>query len=316
MRLIAMKVSRLVVVVLIVTFFSFCLIKLVPGDPVTKIIPFGTPQQKAQLRQDLHLNDPFLVQYRTWVTHFFHADFGRYYNNNASVNAQLKKNLPISLQLMLYAQVLALVIAIPLGVVTAYRAGSKLDKAANAVGFGFLALPNFVLGLLLAVYVGAKWKWLPSQGYVPFGENPVLHFKSMILPTVSLAAGLVAVYMRLLRSDMIATLQEDFITTAKAKGIPARRVLWGHALRPSSLTLLTAAGLNIGALIGGAVVIEVIFQLPGVGFLLYEAILAQEYIALQSYIAIIAVFFVVANFAVDLLYSLLDPRIRHARPAV
>jgi peptide/nickel transport system permease protein len=135
----------------------------------------------------------------------------------------------------------------------------------------------------------------------------------MALPTISLAVAQIAVYMRLLRSDMIATLQEDFITMAKSKGISPRRVLWRHALRPSSLTLLTVAGLNVGTLIGGVVVVEVIFSLPGMGLLLYEAINARQYIALQSLVAIVAVGYVLINFLVDVLYAVLDPRIRHAR---
>ena len=135
----------------------------------------------------------------------------------------------------------------------------------------------------------------------------------MALPAISLAVGQIAVYMRLLRSDMIATLQEDFIPMAKAKGIPTRRILWRHALRPSSLTLLTVAGLNVGALIGGTVVIEVIFGLPGMGTLLYTAIVARQFVELQSFVAVIAIGYVLVNFVIDVLYSVLDPRIRHAR---
>jgi peptide/nickel transport system permease protein len=148
---------------------------------------------------------------------------------------------------------------------------------------------------------------------VPFPLNPIENWRYMLMPTVSLALGQIAIYMRLLRSDMIATLQEDFVTTAKAKGIPNRRILFRHALRPSSLTLLTVAGLNIGALISGAVVVERIFGLPGVGSRLVEAVFGQQLIAVQAYVALIAVFYIIINFIVDLLYSVLDPRIRHAR---
>ena len=200
----------------------------------------------------------------------------------------------------------------------AYFAGivgsvSTSDKAANATAFGMLAIPNFALALVLAYYVGVQLGWLPVSGYVKPSEDLVEHFRRMALPTISLAVGQVAVYMRLLRSDMIATLQEDFITMAKSKGVSPRRVLWRHALRPSSLTLLTVAGLNVGTLIGGAVIIEVIFSMPGVGTLLYEAIQSRQYIALQSLVAIIAVGYVLVNFLVDILYAVLDPRIRHAR---
>jgi peptide/nickel transport system permease protein len=311
--LIGRKLLQLVAVLLAVTFFSFCLIKGLGHDPANSIIPFGSQQQKAQLDKDLGLDEPFLAQYGKWLGNLATGDFGKYYSTNQPVREQLNKALPVSLQLILYSQVLALVIAIPLGILTAYRAGTKLDGAVNTAAFGLLALPSFVLAFLLAIYVGARWRWLPTQGYVPFGQDPVQHFKDMALPVISLAAGQIAIYMRLLRSDMIATLQEDFITTAKAKGIPTRRVLFRHALRPSSLTLLTVAGLNVGTLIGGAVVIEVIFGLPGIGDRITKAIFKNEYVALQSYIAVIAVAYVLINFAVDLLYTVLDPRIRHGR---
>lgn len=309
-RTLAVKFVRLVIVVLLVTFFSFGLMKLLPGDLVNFIIPFGTPQQKAALRHNLQLDKPMIEQYWHWLSGFFSGNLGRYYQTNQTVAQQLSKALPVSLLLMLYAQVLALLLAIPLGVYTAYKAGSKVDGAVNTTAFAFLALPSYVLGFLLVIYLGARWHVLPTGGYTSPTANLGQHIRYMILPTISLALGQVAVYMRLLRSDMIATLQENFITTAKAKGITDRRILFRHALRPSSLTLLTVAGLNVGALIGGAVIIEVIFQLPGVGFRLYQAIYTHELVALQSYIAIIAIGFVVVNFIVDILYTVLDPRIR------
>jgi peptide/nickel transport system permease protein len=317
LRLFAGKVVRLVLVLLVVTFFSFCMVKAldVKGDLVDKIIPFGTQAQKNVLRADLGLNDGFFAQYWHWLTHFVVGDFGNYYLPNPTpVSDSLSSALPISLELMLYAQVLSLIVAVPFGIATAYKAGSRFDGISNTVAFGLLALPNFVLALLLAIYVGAKWGWLPTQSNIsPFPLSPIENWRYMLLPTISLAVGQIAIYMRLLRSDMIATLQEDFITTAKSKGIPTRRVLLSHALRPSSLTLLTVAGLNVGALIGGALVVERIFGLPGIGSKLTEAIFRQQYVAVQTYVAVIAVFYVVLNFLVDILYSVLDPRIRHAR---
>ena len=227
---------------------------------------------------------------------------------------------------MLYAEILALLIAIPLGVLAAYRNGTRTDKAINTTAFAFLAIPNFVLALVLSYFVGARLKWLPTSGYAPGWLDPLFdtstspqlwdHFKYMILPVIALAAGQVAIYMRLLRSDMIATLQENFITMAKAKGVSNRRILFRHALRPSSLTLLTVAGLNLGTLIGGAIVVEVIFGIPGIGTQIAYAIAAREYVELQSYVLVIATVFVLINFIVDFLYIVLDPRIRRARATV
>jgi peptide/nickel transport system permease protein len=178
-----------------------------------------------------------------------------------------------------------------------------------------LAIPNFVLALVLAYYVGTVWHvWdINPTGWIDFGQDPVGHFKQLLLPVISLAVGQIAVYMRLLRSDMIATLQEDFVTMARAKGLSPGRILWRHALRPSSLTLLTVAGLNVGTLIGGAVVIENIFAIHGMGFLISDAIVRRQYVALQSYVAVLALCYIAVNFFVDILYTVFDPRIRHAR---
>jgi peptide/nickel transport system permease protein len=313
--LILRRLAHLVVVLFFVTLFVALLTAMLPGDPVDAIAGFASPEQKEALREDLGLDDPVYVQYGRWIGDFVTGDLGGYYSvtGERPVMDRVRDSLPVSLQLMLYAQVLALIIAIPAGVFTAYRAGSRSDKAANATAFGMLAIPNFALALVLAYYVGVQLGWLPVSGYVKPSEDLVEHIRRMALPAISLAVGQVAVYMRLLRSDMIATLQEDFITMAKSKGLSPSRVLWRHALRPSSLTLLTVAGLNVGTLIGGAVIVEVIFSMPGIGTLLYEAIQARQYIALQSLVAIIAVGYVLVNFLVDVLYAVLDPRIRHAR---
>jgi peptide/nickel transport system permease protein len=309
------RVAHLVVVLFFVTLFVATLTAMLPGDPVDAIAGFASEEQKDALREELQLDDPVYMQYGRWVGNFVTGDLGNYYSvtGGRPVMDRVRDSLPVSLQLMVEAQVLALVIAIPLGVFTAYRAGSRFDKGANATAFGLLAIPNFALALILAYYVGVRWGWLPVSGYVKPSEDLVEHLRRMAMPAIALAVGQIAVYMRLLRSDMIATLQEDFITMAKSKGISPSRVLWRHALRPSSLTLLTVAGLNVGVLIGGAVIVEVIFSLPGIGLLLFEAINARQYIALQSLVAIIAVSYVLINFLVDLLYAVLDPRIRHAR---
>jgi peptide/nickel transport system permease protein len=315
LRQVGKRLIQLPLVLLVVTFFAFSLINLLPGDPVTTIVPFGTDEQRALLREDLGLDRPIVTRYVDWLGNLATGDLGQYYNSRRPVSDVLTATLPVSLNLMVYSQLLALLVAIPLGILTAYKAGTGFDKGANATAFGLLAIPNFVLGLLLIFFLSVKGRWFPNAGYTALNVDPVLHVKSMFLPALTLAVGQIAIYMRLLRSDMIATLQEDFITMAKAKGLPPRKVLLRHALRPSSLTLLTVAGLNVGQLIGGAVVIEALFQLPGVGLSIVQAIGAREYVAVQSFVALIGVAYVVVNFAVDMLYAVLDPRIRHASPA-
>jgi peptide/nickel transport system permease protein len=314
MRMLLTKLVQLVVVLLVVSFFSFMLINLLPGDPAEIIIPFGTNQAREQLRHDLGTDKPLPQQYAHWLNGVVHGDLGQDYQTHQKATTIISQALPKSLQLLLYAEVLALVIAIPLGVFSAYRAGTTADKLANLTVFGLLSVPDFILLFLLTYYLGVKNRVFPVI-YPSNIEGVSGWFKAWFLPAASLAAGQLAVYMRLLRTDMIATLQEDYITMAKSKGLTNLRILWRHALRPSSFSLLTATGLSIGALIGGAFIVEVIYSIPGMGLTLFNAISQRQYVLLQACVLVIAVGYVMINFVVDLLYSVLDPRIRHARAA-
>lgn len=310
------RVVQLVVVFVVVTFFTVWLISLVPGKPEVVVIPFDNKdhtQQKA-FRKENNLDKPLVVQWGIWAKKFVKGDFGNYYQSTGRdpVKPRITSSVPISALLILYTQIFALIIAVPLAVLAAYRSGSRLDKFLNAGAFGFIALPSFAVALILTYYLGVRAGVVPTSGYTHITDDPVKHFKSMIVPVLALSLGQIAVYMRLLRSDLVATLQEDFILMAKAKGISNGRVLWRHALRPSSLTLLTVAGLNVGTLIGGTLVIEYLLTIPGMGLLIGQAVLARQYIALQSAVALIAIFFVLLNFLIDYLYNVLDPRIRES----
>ena len=294
MRTAFFKFVRLLIVVFIVTFLSFSMLKLQEATSgstiIDKVAPFGSPAAKERLRESLHLNESFFAQYGIWIGDAVRGDFGLKYTGtgeNATtgtpVSEIVRTELPVSIELMIYAQILALLVALPLGIYTAYKNGSKFDKIANITMFAMLAMPAFLAALVLQIGAANNPSWgLPTQ-YIGVGDFPLSPFdlenwKQMLLPTISLAIAQIAVYMRLLRSDMIATLQEDFITTAKSKGIPARRVLLRHAFRPSSLTLLTVAGLNVGALISGAIIVEQIFNLPGIGYELVRSILGSQVI--------------------------------------
>ena len=316
MRVALRRVIQLVVVLIFVSFFSFSLIQLVPGDPVVAIVGFASPEQFAQVRHQIGLDDPFLLQYAHWLGGFVHGDLGQIYSGptgRSAVSTGIAQSLPVTLELMAFAMILTVLIAIPLGILSAYRSGTLTDKLISATAFGSIAMPDFALAIILSFWVGVKLKWLPTSGYTHPSDDLVKNVKGLTLPAVSLAVGQIAAYMRLLRSDMIATLQEDYILMAKSKGIPTRRILWRHALRPSSLTLLTVAGLNIGALIGGTIVVENLFEIPGMGKLLFFAIFGRQFVELQSIVAVIAVGYVLVNVAVDVLYTVLDPRIRDAR---
>jgi peptide/nickel transport system permease protein len=311
------RVVQLIVVLVVVTFFTSILTALLPGDPVTTIAPFSSAQDRAQIRDQLNLNENIVVRYGKWLGHFVTGDMGREYAGSGvrgqSIWGRIKDSLPRSLLLMLYVQLLTLLIAVPLGVITAYRAGSRVDDLSNGFAFFLLSIPVYVTATLMLLFLSVQHHLLPSEGWVSIGTSPVSHFKHLLMPVLAITIGQVAVYARLLRSDMVATLQEDYILMAKSKGISDGRILWRHALRPSSLTLLTVAGLNVGQLIGGALIVEVIFHLNGLGFAISDAINRRQYIALQDYIAVVAIVYVLVNFAVDALYRVLDPRIRGAR---
>jgi len=327
------KLGRLILVVVVVTFLTQVLTSLVPGNLEDILAPCSetptstgevTPAQQdaidackevhAKIRSEAGLDKNIFARYGMWLGNFVRGDLGQRYSSTTSsqpVGPEVKRALPISLELMLWAQLLALAIAIPLGVIAAYRPGKIIDRIISAGAFALLAMPAFALGLILAAYLGAQADLLPVLGYANWSAGVWEHLKYLVIPIIALSAGQIAVYLRLLRSDLIATLQQDFIAMAKAKGLSPRRILWRHALRPSSLTLLTVAGLQTGALIGGAVVIEVIFGIPGLGSMLGAAILKRQYIEMQSLVAIVAIIFVLVNFLVDYLYNILDPRLRH-----
>jgi peptide/nickel transport system permease protein len=318
-RTIVRRLVQLLVVLIVVTFFASILTALLPGDPVTTIAPFATEEQRDDIREELGLDQNVIVRYFDWLGGFLTGDMGRYYAGagvqGESVYDRAKNALPKSLTIMLYVQILTLLVAVPIGVFSAYKAGKRLDDLSNVTAFLLLSIPVFVSAAVLKLVFSLQLDLLPSQGWEDLTANPSEHFQHLVMPVVAISLGQIAIYSRLLRSDMIATLQEDFILMAKSKGIPNGRILWRHALRPSSLTLLTVAGLNVGALISGALIVELIFNINGMGFAIFDAIGRRQYVALQSFVAIIAIFYVLVNFFIDFLYTVLDPRIRSARLA-
>ncbi len=312
MPIVARRLLQLVPVLLAVSALTFLMINLLPGDPVDAILGTDAPEEQREVvRADLGLDRPLPQRYADWLGGVVQGDLGRSYRTNQPVWDMLASRLPVSLELMVLAQLLALSVAIPLGVLTAYRRDSVLDRTASGTSYALLAAPPFVMAVLLIYIVAVRLQWLPATGYVRLTDDPWDNLRSLALPAIVLALGPMAVNMRLLRSDMIGTLQEDFILMARAEGLTPRRILFGHALRPSLLPLLTVVGINVGALIGGAVIIEQLFALPGIGSLVVDAIFNRDYLVLQGAVLLIAVAYVMVNLVVDLLYTTLDPRIRH-----
>ncbi len=316
MRSLRSKLLRLIPVLFIVTFATFAMVRLLPGDPARSFLGPEAPQEQVDiLREEMGLNENVFVAYFHWLGDVLQGDLGESYRTGQSVTEALSQRIPVSFELMIMAQVFALLVAVPIGVLTAYRAGGAFDRLWSGLAFATIAIPGFVLGLLLIYVFPVTLGWFQISGYTPFTEDPIENIQSLILPALTLGLLQVAIYSRLLRSDMISTLQEDFVTIARAKGLSTRRVLLGHALRPSSFSLLTLAGLNVGQLISGAVLVEFLFGLPGVGLLMVNSILGRDLLMLQGAMLFIVVAYVLINVLVDALYTVLDPRIRHTARA-
>lgn len=316
MKFVAVRLVQLVVVLLAATFFTYSLtfISNSPKQVVDTLLQIeaGAPERRAVIEEDLNLGDPLLVRYGKWLGAAVTGDLGRSYSTQEPVSDRIKTRLPRTLALVVYAQILALLLAIPAGVVAAWRADSWIDRGLSSTSIGLLAIPNYVLAVLLVYFFALQLGWFPA---VTAADLSIFDLKSYLLPSLSLALGQVAVYMRLLRTDMIATLQEDFIDMAKAKGLTTRSILLRHALRPSSLSLVTTIGINAGVALGGTVIIETIFGMPGMGTMLVDAIFRRDILVVQGVVAVIAAGFVLINFLIDLLYAVLDPRIRSVRSA-
>ena len=309
---VARRLLYLLPVLIAVSLLTFLIASLLPGDLAYTILgDQATPENVAALRHDMGLDEPIWWRYLGWLGHVIEGDLGRSFRTGQTVLQALAERLPVSFELMLFAQIIALAIGVPLAIVCAARSGGPFDRFMTGTAFAMLSVPAFLSAILLIYLFAVELHWLPATGYVPFTEDPVGNLRFFVLPALTLGLAEWPGIMRVLRSDMIATLQEDYITLAKAKGLKPSRILFVHALKPSSLTLITITGINIGRLMGGAVIVETIFALPGIGRLVVGAIGTRDLIILQGTVLCIAGGYVLMNFIVDMLYAVIDPRIRH-----
>ncbi len=311
MRFWLLKGLRLLFVLFLVTVLTFMLVSILPGDIAYDII--GQDPQEGELeriRKELGLDQPVLQRYWVWLSGIFQGDWGASFRTGEPVLEAILSRFPVSFQLMLMAQLFAVTLAVPLGVLSAYRANRTADKIVGVLAFGSVSVPAFSVAILLILLFSLYLGWLPATGYVPISQDFWGNIAAMILPALSFALAEWTILMRTLRAEMIGVLQEDYIAMARAKGMSDGRILFGHALRPSSFALITLLGLQVGNLIGGSIIIESIFGIPGVGRLLINAIYARDFIMIQGCVTFIAVAYVLVNFMVDLTYSFLDPRVR------
>jgi peptide/nickel transport system permease protein len=308
----ARRLVYLVPVLLAVSLLTFLIASLLPGDLAYVILgDQATPEKVAALRHDMGLDQPIWWRYLGWLGHVLEGDLGRSFRTGQTVLQAVTERLPVSIELMLLAEAIGLLIGVPLAIVCAARAGGAFDRFVTGTAFGMLSVPTFLSAILLIYLFAVQLHLLPATGYVPLAEDPFGNLRFFILPALTLGLAEWPTIMRVLRSDMIATLQEDYIALARAKGLKPSRILFVHALKPSSLTLVTVTGINIGRLIGGAVIVEQVFALPGIGRLIVGAIYTRDLVILQGAVLLVAAAFVVVNFIVDMLYAVLDPRIRH-----
>jgi peptide/nickel transport system permease protein len=325
---VAKKVLQLVFVLLVVSFLTFLMLDQLEGDVVDVRCGLGcTPEQRDALRTEFGLDDPVPVQYARWLKELVvDGNLGASGLNGVPVSESLADKLPVTLFLVVYSQAIALTFGLLLGMSSARKPGGLVDRLSSAVAGIAISVPNYVVAfvviLLFAVTIpifsvtaqNVSIEWLlpdiPAQ-LSNLGNNLYLLF----LPAICLALAELAIYARLLRNDMVATLQEDYVTMARAKGLPAKQIMRRHAFRPSTFSLATVAGINMGRLIGGTIIIEAIFAINGMGLYVVQSINQRDAIPLQGAVLVIATAYVLINFIVDLLYASLDPRIRHARAA-
>lgn len=305
------KILHLLLVVLAVTALTFAMTDRLPADIAAEIAGHGANSTElAEVRERLGLNRPVLLRYAAWMGGVCRGDFGKSLATEQPVTAALGSHLPVTLELLILSQFFALLLALPAGIITAWRSGSLLDRLTGTVAFGCVSLPNYAMAMGLVFLFALKLKLLPATGYTPVSTGFFANLKGFLLPALSIALVEWVTLMRVLRSDLIATLKEDFILLARCKGLPTWRILLVHALRPSCFTFITVLGMQSASLIGGAVIIETLFALPGVGRLLVTAIFAQDFPMVQGGVLLISVAYVLINFTVDICYALLDPQVR------
>lgn len=301
-----------------VSLLIFLLLRVMPGDVMIAILGGVegegaklSPEQTAAIRKEWGLDKPIHVQYMDWVSGVVQGDFGRSFWYKTSISADIAKRYPVTLELALLAMLVSLLIALPVGIISAIKQDTWVDYLFRVVSIGGLAVPSFWLGILMLLAMVVWFRWTPPFGYVSIWENPTDNFLQFIWPALALGYALSAIVSRMTRSQLLEVLREDYIRTAWAKGLRERSVVLRHALKNALLPVITVSSLQLGFLMGGTVIMETVFVLPGLGRSLVDAILHRDYPYVQAIVLLICSTFMVVNLCVDLLYAWLDPRIRY-----
>jgi len=312
LKYVVRRLVMLIGIIFVISVGSFYLIHLLPGDPAAVILGTGdSPSNRVKLYKLLGLNKSIFDQYFIWIGNVVRGNLGISFISQTSVASTIRAALPIDLEIMGLSQILAFILAIPLAMRSARKPDGLVDRLLGATSFTLLSIPPFIIIVLLVLLLSIKMG-VPNIGvasYVSWSTNWIVNLESLTLPAFTLAIGSFVVYYRVLRSDMIATLQEEFITMARSKGISQRRIMWRHAFRPSSVALLGAAGVNIGGLLAGGFVVQYLLAIPGLGYTLISAINTSDYLLVQGIVLVVSVGVVLINFFFDFVINIVDPRI-------
>jgi len=308
------KMIELVVVLFIVSLGTFALVSLIPGDPSVAVLGEGrAPEEYAQVREEMGLDDPFLTRYWGWLSGALQGDLGQsMVPPQGAVTDSIGAALPVSVQLALMGLVIAIVVSVPLAMYSARHQGGWIDRMISAGTFGILSIPSFLAGLLLIMVMVNYLGWFPRSQWVRISEDLGQNLYHAFLPALTISLLEMAMFTRILRSDLVTTLKENFILVAKAKGMSNARLLFSDALRPSSFSLITMIGVVIGSMIGSTVIVETLFSLPGMGSLIVRAAQQGDIPMVQGAVLVIAAIYVIANGVIDISYGYLDPRSRRA----
>ena len=306
------RILATIPVMVIVALFVFSLLYFAPGDPAAVIAgDQATPADVERIRATLGLDRPFLVRFGEWAWHILRGDLGTSIFTNLPVSTMIAQRIEPTLSLMVLTLLIAVVIAVPMGVVAAWKSGSWIDRLVMAFAVLGFSIPVFVVGYILAYFFALRFGWVPVQGYTPIANGVWPWFKNLILPAVALGSAYIALIARITRATMMEVLQQDYVRTARAKGVGQRGILFLHALKNAAVPIVTVIGLGIALLIGGAVVTESVFAIPGLGRLTVDAILRRDYPIIQGVVLLFSFTYVIVNLCIDLLYTLFDPRIRY-----
>ncbi len=296
----------------VVTLIVFAIVRVLPGNPARLLLgEEATPQLVAELTHQMGLDRPLPVQYGSWLLGVLQGDFGRSIKDNMSVGKLILEKLPTTLELAALATLVSVLIALPAGIITAAKRGGFTDGLITVLALSGVSLPNFFLGILLIYLFSIQLNWIPPSGYMTPLENPLENLRLMLLPAITLGLGTAGALTRFLRGSMLEVLGQDYVRTARAKGVMGRIVLYRHALRNALIPVVTIFGLQLGGLLGGAVITEQIFSIPGFGRLIVDAVFTRDFPVVQGIVLVSAMAIFLVSFLVDLIYAAIDPRIRY-----